>query len=702
MLLNCTRLRHMCTTLRVSRLPCAGPSLTTSPYSIYNNLLRQPLLLLRRPHHHLFNIRPPATPAAKRQLLGSRWAGRLITVRRCLSGRAKGKALVTKAEAQQSLIKLAKSEYRHLLHLVKNEKWSILFGLSCLIISSGITMSIPFFLGKVIDIVFNKEGLDAPALQDLRDYIMTLFWIFVIGGFANFARVYMFGSAALRIVRRLRSDLYRAMLMQEVGWFDTRGTGELINRLSNDTYFVGISLSQNISDGLRSLAMISVGSCMMIFTSAKLALVSALVVPALAGIAIVYGRYVRRITRSELDKYAEIMKHAEERFGNVRTVKVFCREQKECEDYDEKLNEALQIGYKETKARSMFFGLTGFSGNFVIISVLYYGGTLVLNDELTIGAMTAFMLYAGYVAVAMNGLSNFYSHLNKGIGASERIWEILDREFAIPLDKGDVPTAKPIGEITFRNVDFSYPSRSDSKVLSDFSLTLLPNQTTAVVGRSGSGKSTMALLLMRLYDPQQGGIYLDGVDLRTLNPQWLRHNVGAVSQEPVLFSGSIRSNILYGLHPGEEPNEDLLQQVVHDSHVIEFANQLPQGLETIVGQRGMLLSGGQKQRVAIARALIKNPTILVLDEATSALDSVSEQLVQTALDKLIEGRTVMTIAHRLSTIHKAHKIAVLDGGRIVEEGNYDDLMRREDGAFRELVSKQAFGGSRSNKDHWGS
>lgn len=260
-------------------------------------------------------------------------------------------------------------------------------------------MSIPFFLGKVIDIVFNKEGLDAPALQDLRDYIMTLFWIFVIGGFANFARVYMFGSAgerqlnflcqtiwvihcvfpfaALRIVRKLRSDLYRAMLMQEVGWFDTRGTGELINRLSNDTYFVGISLSQNISDGLRSLAMISVGSCMMvrighqdfhkyysnimyfaqIFTSAKLALVSALVVPALAGIAIVYGRYVRRITRSELDKYAEIMKHAEERFGNVRTVKVFCREQKECEDYDAKLNEALQIGYKETKARSMFFGL---------------------------------------------------------------------------------------------------------------------------------------------------------------------------------------------------------------------------------------------------------------------------------------------------------------------------------------------------------
>lgn len=241
----------------------------------------------------------------------------------------------------------------------------------------------------------------------------------------------------------------------------------------------------------------------------------------------------------------------------------------------------------------------------VIISVLYYGGTLVLNEELSIGAMTSFMLYAGYSAVAMNGLSNFYSQLNKGIGASQRIWEIMDREYAMPIDKGIMPTTEAIGEVEFRNISFAYPSRVDSKVLSDFSLKLNPNETTALVGRSGSGKSTTAMLLMRLYDPQQGAIYLDGVDLKTLNPHWLRQHVSAVSQEPVLFSGSIRSNILYGLQPDKVPDEQLFQKVVRDSNVNEFVSHLPDGLETIVGQRGILLSGGQKQRVAIARALIK-------------------------------------------------------------------------------------------------
>ncbi|KAM8719981.1 hypothetical protein ACLKA7_006097 [Drosophila subpalustris] len=704
MLLNCTRLKHVCTTLRVSQIHSTGTRIPISLISIHNEFLRQPLLLLRRPYHQLFRIRQPAAAAARQLLLTttaatatggasalSRWAVRLQCIRRCLTTKKAG-ALVKNARGVSTpakRVRMGRTEYKRLYNLLKTERWVLLAGLLCLVVSSSITMTIPYFMGRVIDVVFRRSADDA-AMNRLREYSVMLFWIFALGGFANFARVYLFGSASLRIVRRLRANLYKSMLLQEVGWFDTKGTGELVNRLSNDTYFVGVSLSQNISDGLRSIAMIVVGSGMMIYESPKLALVSALVVPALAGMAIVYGRYVRKITKAELDKYAEIMKYGEERFGNVRTVKLFCREQKEVNDFNVKLNEALEIGYKETRARSIFFGLTGFSGNFIIISVLYYGGTLVLNDELTIGSMTSFLMYAGYVAVSMNGLSNFYSQLNKGIGASERIWEIFDRKYAIPIDSGIVPLTKPIGEIKFQNVDFSYPSRDESKVLTDFSLTLSPNQTTAVVGRSGSGKSTIALLMMRLYDPQMGSVYLDGVDLRTINPQWLRMHIGAVSQEPVLFSGSIRSNILYGIDENEPNPEAKLQQAVRDSNVIEFTKNLPDGLETIVGQRGMLLSGGQKQRVAIARALIKNPTILVLDEATSALDSVSEQLVQSALDKLIEGRTVLTIAHRLSTIHGADKIAVLDAGRIIEQGNYDELMANPDGAFRELVSMQAF------------
>ncbi|XP_034666159.1 ATP-binding cassette sub-family B member 10, mitochondrial [Drosophila subobscura] len=692
MILHCTRLTQGPSSLLLSRINRAGPAL-----NLYNSLTRP---LLRR---YQFNLRPPPgipQQAKQRTTILNCWSGSACagfgssvpSLRRGLA--QGGKVLVknVKSAPAQARSKMGKSEIGRLLALVASEKWVLLAGIACLVVSSAITMSVPYFLGKVIDMVFNKTGINNDALEGLQQYSLMLFFIFILGGLANFARVYMFGNASLRIVRLLRSRLYESMLMQEVGWFDTKGTGELINRLSNDTYMVGNSLSQNVSDGLRSVAMITVGSGMMIYTSSQLAMVSALVVPAMAGMAIVYGRYVRRITRKELDKYAEIMKYAEERFGNVKTVKTFCREQQEVVSFDEKLNEALKIAYQETRARSIFFGLTGFSGNFIIISVLYYGGTLVLDNALSIGALTSFMLYAGYVAVSMNGLSSFYSVLNKGIGASERIWEILDRKCSIPIDAGLMPASKPIGEVGFHNVNFTFPSRPDSYVLKDFTLSLMPGQTTAIVGRSGAGKTTIALLLLRLYDPQGGMVTLDGMDLRTVNPQWVRNNVGAVSQEPVLFSGTIRENILYGVNAGEDQSEELLQRVVEEANIGQFTSKLPDGLNTLVGQRGMMLSGGQKQRVAIARALIKNPTILLLDEATSALDAVSEQLVQNALDRLIQGRTVLTIAHRLSTIRNADNIAVLDGGRIVEQGNYDMLMGIDRGAFRELVASQAFGG----------
>ncbi|KAI8033761.1 ATP-binding cassette sub-family B member 10, mitochondrial [Drosophila gunungcola] len=702
MLLNCTRLTHGCTTLRVtqiSRIRTLGTSLrqTSSPTSYNHHLGR---CLHRRATRTLPGSPASHPPPSEQNHLLQTLRMPLWCMRRGLAQSSKWLARNAKAHAPPPVraaiepvpLKMGRSQYGRLLSLTKSEKWVLTAGIGCLVVSSAITMSVPLFLGKVIDVVFNKSGMDSAAMAKLGEYSLLLFGIFVLGGFANFARVHLFGNAALRIVRNLRSRLYRSMLMQEVGWFDTKGTGELINRLSNDTYMVGISLSQNVSDGLRSLAMIGVGTGMMIYTSPQLAAVSALVVPAMAGMAIVYGRYVRRITKTELDKYAEIMKFGEERFGNVKTVKTFSREQHEVAAFDGKLDEALEIGYKETRARSIFFGLTGFCGNFIIISVLYYGGTLVLQDSLTIGALTAFMLYAGYVAISMNGLSNFYSQLNKGIGASERIWEILDRECTIPIDKGIVPVDKPLGEVGFQSVYFTFPTRPEAAVLSDFSLNLLPGKTTAVVGRSGSGKTTIALLMLRLYDPQGGSVQLDGIDLRTLNPQWLRNNIGAVSQEPVLFSCSIRENILYGANPDQQISEEQLQRVVEEANVSQFTDQLPDGLETLVGQRGMMLSGGQKQRVAIARALIKNPAILILDEATSALDAVSEQLVQNALDNLVQGRTVLTIAHRLSTIRNADQIAVLSDGKIVEQGSYNELMGISEGVFRELVASQAFAG----------
>lgn len=393
--------------------------------------------------------------------------------------------------------------------------------------------------------------------------------------------------------------------MQECSWFDTKGTGELVNRLSADTTMVGNSLSQNLSDGLRSTAMVLAGMGMMVYTSPNLALIGSIVVPAVAGMAVVYGRYLRNITREMMDKLAEVMKVGEERIGNIKTVKIFSKEQKELQVFSKELEDALQIGYRESQARAIFYGMTGLSGNIIIMSVLYYGGTLVNEGQLSIGALTSFILYAAYTAISIGGLSNFYTELNKGVGSATRIWEIMDRKPLIPIEGGLIPSIKPRGEISFQNISFNYPSRPDATVIKDLNLKIESGTITAVVGRSGSGKSSIAALLMRLYDPQSGGIYLDGVNLKDLDPSWLRKHIGAVNQEPVLFSGSIRDNILYGLEDNEKISEDDFQRVIQEAHVVEFATSLPDGLQTLVGQRGIMLSGGQKQRVAIARALIK-------------------------------------------------------------------------------------------------
>ncbi|XP_018794573.1 PREDICTED: ATP-binding cassette sub-family B member 10, mitochondrial [Bactrocera latifrons] len=587
-------------------------------------------------------------------------------------------------------VKLHRKDVIRLIGLAKSEKLVLIVAMGCLVISSAITMSVPFALGKILDMIFDKKGTHAETMEKLKEFSIILLGIFVLGGLTNYFRVYLFNSASLRIVKDLRSRVYRRMLLQETGWFDTKGTGELLNRLVNDTYMIGNSLSQNLSDGLRSTVMIVAGTSMMIYTSPSLSLVSTCVVPCVAGMAIVYGRYVRNITRNLLDKFANISKSVEERLGNIKTVKGFCKEQEESKAYEILLTDALNLGYKEVQARSLFFGLTGFSGNVIIISVLYYGGILVISDALSIGALTSFILYAGYSAISINGLSNFYTELNKGVGAAQRVWEILDRQYSIPLHTGFVPKTPPRGEIKFENILFSFPSREESIILNNFNLTLLPGETTAVVGRSGSGKTTISTLLLRLYDPLQGQVLLDGIDIKELNPIWLRSHIGAVNQEPTLFSGTIRDNILYGLNPGTKVNEEAFADAIRKAHVDEFASQLPNGLNTLVGQRGMMLSGGQRQRVAIARALLKNPAILILDEATSALDSVSEELVQNAIEQVSKGRTVLTIAHRLSTIRNADKIAVLENGSVVEQGRYEELITREAGAFRELVRKQAF------------
>ncbi|GLH14956.1 Multidrug resistance protein homolog 65 [Gryllus bimaculatus] len=533
-------------------------------------------------------------------------------------------------------VTLKKSELQRLLHLAKPEKWTLVGALGFLVVSSAVTMAVPFCVGRLIDIIYAPGNEHTEAKQRLHQMCILMAGVFLVGAICNGGRVYLINMAGQRITRTLRASTYAALLRQEVGFFEARArTGELATRLAADTALVGSALTQNLSDGLRSGVMVCAGVSMM-------------------------------------DSLAQATQVAEERLGSMRTVRALGAEAQEERRFSSAVDKVLQLASKEAMAKSIFFAMTGLSGNAIILSVLYYGGSLVGSEEITVGALSAFLLYAAYVGISLGGLSSFYTELNRGLGAGTRLWELLDRKPAIPLQGGVWPQVPPAGDVVFEKVSFVYPSRPFAPILRELSLHLPAGCVTAVVGGSGSGKSTLAALLLRFYDPTAG-------------------------TEPVLFSGSVRENLLYGMLQNPlladlkpEASEEKLRKALEQAQALEFVKCLPDGLNTLVGERGAQLSGGQRQRLAIARALLQEPRVLILDEATSALDAHTEASLQSGLGPLLKERTVMVIAHRLSTIRSADQIAVLDGGRVAELGSYEELTARPNGVFSQLVARQAF------------
>uniref|UniRef100_A0A4W2GZM5 ATP binding cassette subfamily B member 10 n=1 Tax=Bos indicus x Bos taurus TaxID=30522 RepID=A0A4W2GZM5_BOBOX len=537
-----------------------------------------------------------------------------------------------------------RSEAQKLLSLAQPERRRLAAAVGFLAVSSVITMSAPFFLGKIIDVIYTNPSADCSS--SLTRLCLALGGVFLCGAAANAVRVYLMQTSGQRIVNRLRASLFSSVLKQEVAFFDKTRTGELINRLSADAALLGRSVTENLSDGLRAGAQASVGIGMML---------------------------------------------AEERIGNIRTVRAFGKEMTEIEKYTSKVDHVMQLARKEAFARAGFFGATGLSGNLIVLSVLYKGGLLMGSAHMTVGELSSFLMYAFWVGVSVGGLSSFYSELMKGLGAGSRLWELLEREPELPFNEGAVLNEKSFqGALEFKNVHFAYPARPEVPIFQDFSLSIPSGSVTALVGPSGAGKSTVISLLLRLYDPASGTISLDGHDIRQLNPVWLRSKIGTVSQEPILFSCSIAENIAYGADNPASVTAEQIEQAAAVANAAAFIQNFPQGFSTVVGEKGVLLSGGQKQRIAIARALLKNPKILLLDEATSALDAENEHLVQQALDRLMEGRTVFIIAHRLSTIKNANVVAVLDQGRIIECGKHEELLLKPDGMYRKLMNKQSF------------
>ena len=506
--------------------------------------------------------------------------------------------------------------------------------------------------------------------------------VLAIQATASSLRYVLFSLTGERIVARLREAVYRAILRQEIAFFDSRSTGELTSRLASDTAILQNTVSVNVSMALRNVATMIGGVSALVWTSPRLAAVMLAIVPPVAIGAVLYGRRVRALSREVQDALASSSQVAEESISGLRTVRSFAGEEIEAKRY----SAAVALSFDIAKRRAYMGGIFDFGASSaafaVATAVLWYGGHLVMAGSMSVGALTSFFVYTLVVAFSLAVVSDVWADFMKASGAGARIFEILDREPA--MGRGGERPESVEGSIELRDVSFRYPARPDADVLTNVSLALRPGEVVALVGPSGSGKSTIAALLARMYDPVSGKIVLDGRDLRDLDMDWLRTQVGAVSQEPLLFARSIADNIRYA-RPDATDAE--VEEAARTANAFDFVKRFPDGFATMVGERGVQLSGGQKQRIAIARAVLKDPRILVLDEATSALDSESEHLVKEALERLMKGRTTLIIAHRLSTVMGADRVLVLDHGRVAQEGDHKSLVAK-DGIYKKLVEKQ--------------
>ncbi len=571
---------------------------------------------------------------------------------------------------------------KRLLTFARPEAGRLALGTVFLGLGSGMMLAFPQAVRMTLDDALKSHDL---GLVDRMGLAMLV--ILVIQAIASALRYYLFTWSGERIVRNIRSKLFAAFLRQDIGFYDGQMTGDLMSRLNSDATVLQNALSVNISMMLRSAASTIGGLSLLVYTSPKLTLALLAALPPAAFMAAKFGGSVRGLSRKVQDAVGVASGVADETLTNIRTVRSFAAETSEGQRFDAALAAALEQARIRIRTIGRFMGGLSLWGLAAIAAVLWYGARMVVLGDLTIGTLSAYVLYTLTVAVSVGTLGSLWTDFMSASGAAGRILQILDRQPEI-LPEGGLEPQSVRGELNLDRVTFAYPKRSDVTVLKELTLKIAPGQVIALVGPSGSGKSTVAGLIQRFYDPLAGKITLDGVDLRELSGSWLRRQIGTVSQEPVLMSTSIRDNIAYG-----RPDASLtdIQAAARSSHAEEFIQRFPQGYDTLVGERGVQLSGGQRQRLAIARAMLKDPRLLILDEATSALDAESEHLVQEALQRLMKGRTVLVIAHRLSTVRHADRVIVLGSGKIVQQGGHEELLKDTSGAYYQLVQKQMSG-----------
>ncbi|WP_075348940.1 ABC transporter ATP-binding protein [Algoriphagus marinus] len=555
---------------------------------------------------------------------------------------------------------------------------SFFLGMVFLLLSSLTLLTFPFVAGKLIDTAQGEDWF----VTDINSIALILVGILAVQSIFSFFRVWLFSLVSEKSMRDIRHALYSRLIRLPMTFFDERRTGELISRITADVSMLQDTFSVTLAELFRQIVTLIAGVIFLMVTTPKLTLFMLATFPVLVIIAMVFGRFIRRLSKTTQDELAGANVIVEETLQSISTVKSFVGEAYESNRYQSGLNRVVTVALKAAKYRGAFISFIIFALFGGIVAVMWYGASLVSSGEMSVGELVSFVLYTTFIGGSIAGLGDIYGQVQKAIGSSERVLEILDEkeEQSSGVKKGSFT-----GKITFEKIGFYYPTRPEVEVLKSLSFHVSPGEKVALAGHSGAGKSTIIQLLLRFYEPQKGEILVDDQPLSSWDLNSLRSHIGIVPQEVLLFGGSIRENISYA-----KPNasEEELIQAAKKANAWQFISKFPEGMNTLVGERGVKLSGGQRQRIAIARAILKDPSILVLDEATSSLDAESESLVQEALDELMKGRTTIIIAHRLATIRKVDRIYALSDGQIVEEGSHSELLARENGFYSNLVRLQ--------------
>ncbi|MBU6276861.1 MAG: ATP-binding cassette domain-containing protein [Planctomycetes bacterium] len=572
----------------------------------------------------------------------------------------------------------ARTEFRWLAGLAAPYRGRLAIAFLSMLLTGAAGLVVPRFAGQAVDAVLVER-----SVAGLRLWILTLVGLYVAVAVLDYLEAYLLRSTAARVLRDLRQRLHTHLLSLSPAFYERERVGELVSRLSADIGTIGEVLTGSIVGAAQQGFVLAGALVLMVWIHPLLTGVMLLAIPPIAVAAVLFGTRFARLSKERQDLVAQSTVAAEESLAGIRTVQAFGREALERERYGRSIDAVLALSLRLAHLWGAYQALVSMLAFTAVTLVIWYGASLLLADELTPGELTSFMLYTGSAGAAIASLTHVWGSLKGAAGSTRRVRDLLA---TAPL-VADPPAPRALvapRSFAFEGVSFAYASNPDTLALDSVSLRAAPGDVIALVGPSGGGKTTLASLLVRFYDPQRGSVRVGGVDVREVRLADLRAAIGYVTQDVFLFGGTVAENLRYG-KPDATPDE--LRAAAEAAHALAFVEALPDGFETVLGERGVRLSAGQRQRLAIARVILENPGIVVLDEATSALDAESEHAVGQAFERLLEGRTTLVIAHRLATVRRATAVVVLDAGRIVEQGTHDELLATN-GTYRRLCALQ--------------